>query len=507
MEQLSKTLLQQQKSEIVEQARQQVERELPERVIQIGEGNFLRGFIDWMIHELNKKGLFNGSIVAVQPTPRGKVVPKLNAQDGLYTLAQRGVEAGIEVDRREVITSISRGINPYSDWQDVLKVAENRDIRFMFSNTTEAGLTYLREDFQENISPLSFPGKVTAFLFHRYTFFEASAEAGMIIIPCELIDNNGDHLQEIVLQISKDWNLPEAFTAWVQEHNLFCNTLVDRIVTGFPKDSIEKFNEELGYEDILLTVSEPYHLFAIEANKDIADLLPFQEAGLNVHWKPVAPFRERKVRILNGAHTLMFAAAFLAGIDTVKEAMDDNYISRFIRKGVYEEILPLLNVPEDEKVGFANATLERFLNPFNQHYLLDISLNSIFKWRTRILPSFMEFVQKNDTLPQALTFSLSALLAFYRPQRTEDGQVFGIRLESHTPYPIRDSAEVTHSIEKLWQGEQQDLKYTVQEFLSNEEFWGVNLAQIPALPETIQKHVEHILSHGIRSAIDTFLND
>lgn len=507
MEQLSKKFLAQNqaKKQLLQDANKACNQHLPERIIQFGEGNFLRGFVDWMIHTLNKKGLFNGSIVAIQPTPHGKVVPKLNAQDGLYTLAQRGMLNGAEVDEREIVTSISRGINPYTDWLKVLEVAENSEVRFMFSNTTEAGLTYLQEEYDKERSPLSFPGKVAAFLYHRFQTFQGAKEAGMIIFPCELLNNNGQLLKEIVIRLATEWGFPPSFINWVDQHNQFCNTLVDRIVTGFPREGVERFNQELGYEDVLLTICEPFHLFAIEAKPEIAAQLPFEKAGLNVHWKPVAPFRELKVRILNGAHTMMFAAAYLSGLDTVKEAMEDQELQQFIRKGVYEEILPLLQANEEEKTRFADATLERFNNPFNQHNLLDISLNSIFKWKTRILPSFLEAVRKNNALPVALTFSLAALYVFYRPDHVKDHVLFGKR--GDTVYPIRENEKTVRFIQILFNDNAEDLQRAIYPFLSNEELWETDLTAVPELTETVTFYVENILEHGMKAALRSLVGD
>lgn len=507
MEQLSKKFIahNQAKKQLLQDANEACNAHLPERIIQFGEGNFLRGFVDWMIHTLNKKGLFNGSIVAIQPTPHGKVVPKLNAQDGLYTLAQRGMLNGTEVDEREIVTSISRGINPYTDWQKVLEVAENIDVRFMFSNTTEAGLTYLHEEYDKARSPLSFPGKVTAYLYHRFQTFQGAKEAGMILFPCELLDNNGQLLKEIVIRLATEWGFPQSFIDWVDQYNQFCNTLVDRIVTGFPREGIEQFNQELGYEDTLLTTCEPFHLFAIEAKPEIAAQLPFEKAGLNVHWKPVAPFRELKVRILNGAHTMMFAAAYLSGLDTVKEAMEDEELQQFIRTGVYEEILPLLHINEEEKIRFADATFERFSNPFNQHKLLDISLNSIFKWKTRILPSFLEAVREKKALPAALTFSLAALYVFYRPNHVKDHVWFGKR--GDTVYPIRENEKTLRSIQILSDDNGEDLQRTIHAFLSNQQLWETDLTAVPQLAETVTFHVQNIGEHGMKAALRSFMEN
>ncbi len=292
MKQLNKTI---HKDELPATVTCEFQEKLPEKIIQFGEGNFLRGFVDWMVHELNKKGLFNGKIVAIQPTPHGKVVPKLNAQDGLYTLLLRGIENGQVIEKNEIISSISRGINPYSDWDSVLRVAESPEIEFVFSNTTEAGLTYVKEEYNEEQSPLSFPAKVTAFLYRRYKVTNGDPNAGLVLIPCELVEGNGDLLKEIVIKLAHDWSLPPEYIQWVEKYNQFCNSLVDRIVTGYPKDNSDQYHHLLGYEDELLTVGEPYHLFVIDADDDVAERLPFHQAGLKVKWGDVTPYRELKV--------------------------------------------------------------------------------------------------------------------------------------------------------------------------------------------------------------------
>jgi tagaturonate reductase len=475
--------------------------DLPERVIQFGEGNFLRGFIDWMIHQMNKKGLFNGRVVAIQPTPHGKVVPKLNAQDGLYTVALRGVENGNIVDHAEVASSISRGINPYENWADVLKAAESETIEFVFSNTTEAGLTYVKEERNLKQTPQSFPGKLTAMLYHRFRVSNGSPEAGLVILPCELVENNGDRLREIVLQIAADWDLPADFVNWVQNSNQFCNTLVDRIVTGYPKGCEDEFRQRLGYEDQLLTIGEPFHLFAIEAGKDVAGRIPFHLAGLNVHWGDTETFRKIKVRILNGAHTMTFAAAFLTGKDTVLDAMKDEWIKKYIVKGIYEEIIPPLELPETEKLNFAHSVLERFQNPFTKHYWLDIGLSAVFKYKTRLVPSLIDYVNLKGELPPVISFSLAALLLFYRGEKVGDF-LQGKRGDQF--YSIRDNKEVLEFFGQVWnlyEQRQVDLKELVIRILSQAGCWGQNLNKINNLTEQVYKDLTIMVELGMEQAL------
>lgn len=479
---------------------------LPERIIQFGEGNFLRGFIDWMVHQLNKKGRFNGRVVAIQPTPHGQVVPKLNAQDGLYTLVLRGIENEKTVDQAEVISSISRGINPYEQWPQVLELAENPEIQFVFSNTTEAGLTYFKEAYDPEQSPLSFPGKLTAFLYHRFRILGDGGKTAMAIIPCELLENNGDRLKEIVLKIARDWRLPAEFVNWVDRYNRFCNTLVDRIVTGYPKDHIDEYRTRLGYDDRLLTVGEPYHLFAIEADDEVAAAIPFHEAGVNVHWTEVKPLRESKVRILNGAHTLMVPVAILAGRETVLEAMEDELLQKFIRKAIYQEIMPVLDSPPAQKQAFSDAVIERFLNPFTKHYLGDIALNSFSKFKARLLPTLLETAEKHQRLPKAITFSLAALIFFYQGKRTEES-VMACRLGDRE-YTVREQPQLLAFLEEVWsgyEGKEEQLMDITKNVLAHEGVWGQSLLEVPGLSATVFGYLSSISQRGMAEALGHLL--
>ena len=475
---------------------------LPEKIIQFGEGNFIRGFVDWMVHEMNKQGLFNGKVVAIQPTPHGKVVPKLKAQDGLYTLALRGIENGEVVKSNEIISSISRGINPYKDWDQVLRLAESTDLEFMFSNTTEAGLTYLKEDYDSSKSPLSFPGKVTAFLYHRYQVLEAKPDAGLVLIPCELVEGNGDVLKELVLRYAREWNLPVEFTNWLEEHNQFCNSLVDRIVTGYPKDSIDEYHQLLGYEDILLTAGEPYHMFAIDAGEDVANRLPFHKAGLNVKWGDVTPYRELKVRLLNGPHTMMFAVCYLSGVDTVLEAMEDETLSEFVRTGMTEEIFPTVRMDTEEKRSFVDSVLERFLNPYNKHFLADIGMNAVYKFKSRLIPTLVDYVELNQKLPRSIVFSLAALISYYRADRVEGDFLIGKR--GTDEYTIRDNQEAIATFTKVWNtfdGSEAGMKELVTEVLEEVELWGMNLNKVEGLNEMLVTYTSNIMQFGMKESL------
>ncbi len=482
-------------------------KKFPDKVLQIGEGNFLRAFIDWMIHQMNKQGLFNGSIVAVQPTPHGKVLPKLINQDCLYTVVLKGVQNGRVVNDSEIISVISRGINPYEEWEKVIEVAESKDLEFIFSNTTEAGITYLRESYTKNKAPLSYPGKLTALLFHRFEKFSGNSDAGLIIIPCELIEDNGQKLKNLVLEYANDWDLPAEFSKWVKKCNTFCDTLVDRIVTGYPRDSIVEFHSQLGYEDRMLTVGEPYHMFAIDADEQVKEKLPFDQAGLNIKWEGIQQHREMKVRLLNGPHTLMAATGFLYGADTVLEVMEDQVLGKFVEKG-FEEIIPTVPMSMEEKKEFSESVKERFLNPYNKHYLTDIAMNSINKFKSRLLPSLKRYVEQKGEIPQAIALSFAALLVYYKPVRRERKGLIGRRNEIE--YTMRENELVVEELVRQWElhgtGKTTIFEF-VQSLFENESIWDENLNEISNLNETIAAYMEQILREGMQTTVEGMLRN
>ncbi|THG90830.1 altronate oxidoreductase [Alkalihalobacillus alcalophilus ATCC 27647 = CGMCC 1.3604] len=471
-----------------------------ETIVQIGEGNFMRGFLDWMFHQLHQKGLYDGTVATIQPTPHGKIVPVLQAQDALYTTILRGKLDGEIVDDAELIQSISRGINPYSDWEEVLKLAYSPHVKWMFSNTTEAGLVYQKEDYERGKSPLSFPGKVTAFLYERFLYFDGAHEAGINLVPCELIEDNGQVLKQIVGRIAFDWELSDAFMKWVDEANIFCNTLVDRIVTGFPRGEEDVWAKRLGYEDHLLTVAEPYHLFVIEPERPIANVLPFQEAGLNVKWENTAQYRELKVRLLNGLHTMMFAACYLAGETTVSGALANPKLRRFIETGLKEELLPVVEAEEVEKLAYAETVLERFENPFLAHQLTDIGMNAIYKFQTRLLPTLAAYEQQNAE-PKRLLFSLAALLVYMKPVGKEGAFLKGD--SGGASYTIRENEGTMSLLEEQWSSfdnSSQSLEETVSLLLQAEELWGQDLSRYRQL---VSLYVDALLNKGALAVIES----
>lgn len=478
----------------------------PERIIQFGEGNFLRAFVDWQINELSRRGLFHGRIVLVQPLKDG-MIESINRQDGLYTLLQRGIQHGKHIERTDIITSVSRGINPYTQWEGYLACARNPEMRFIVSNTTEAGISYVETEKPGDECPQSFPAKVTAFLYERFRTFEGAKDKGMIIIPCELIKQNGDHLKACILKHAADWKLEPDFIAWLQEANHFCNTLVDRIVPGYPKDEIDAVIKRIGYEDAVVVATEPFHLWVIQADAVVRKELPLEEAGLNVVWTDdIRPYRTLKVRILNGSHTLFTIPAFLAGKQTVRESVEDPVIGKFFEQGLFGEILPVLDFPEKEKREFAEAILERFKNPFIKHYLSSITLNSVSKFKVRVLPSLLESAAATGRIPKAMAFSLAALIRFFDGARdASSGAYMGMR--HGAPFVIKDDAEVIAFFEALKVRAHSDPDALVTSVLANESFWGRDLNEVAGLKEEVARSYRMIGECGMAGAIDALLGN
>ncbi len=381
----------------------------PERVIQFGEGGFLRGFADWMIQKMNDCGAFCGNAVIVQPIEAG-MCDMLTAQNCGYTHIIRGAE-GVE---RTVVNSISRCVKPYEDFEEYLALADNPDARFVISNTTESGIVFSAEDRVTDAPPKSFPAKLTRLLMRRFEL----GLPGFIFLPCELIDRNGDNLKGCVLEYARLWGLSAEFSEWVERENVFTNTLVDRINTGYPKGE----ELELGYEDNMVNTSEYFHLWVIETDFDIEAELPFSRAGLNVivTKDKLEMYRTRKVRILNGAHTSLVPYALLSGYDTVKSCVDSKVMCEHIRSCVFDEIIPTLDLPRGELLDYANSVIERFSNPYIKHYLSAIALNSVSKFKVRVLPSILEYIKRYNKMPETLLFAFAKLIDFYKTDMTND---------------------------------------------------------------------------------------
>ena len=467
-------------------------KEYPVRVLQFGEGNFLRAFVDWQINILNKKLGWNGSVAVVQPIAQG-LVKLLSEQDGLYTLYLQGIKDGKAVREHSVINCISTAINPYTQYDEYLKLAENPELRFIFSNTTEAGIAFVDTDTLADRPQKSFPAKLTALLYHRFKTFNGQAGKGFLIIPCELIDRNGDKLKAIVLKYAALWKLGESFITWINTNNTFCCSLVDRIVPGYPRTEIAEITAELGYEDSLVDVGEQFHLWVIEGPQSIYKELPFDKAGLNVKVvNDITPYRTRKVRILNGAHTSLMPVAYLYGIDSVGEAMANSVIGKFVHGAVYDEIIPTLDLPAEELSAFAAAVAERFSNPYVHHLIMSISLNSMSKYETRVLPSLTEYLKRCGKLPKKLVFSLAALIEFYKGKRGNE------------TIAVTDDAEIIELFANLWNacdGSKQGLKKLVTAVLAYDKVWKSDLNNIAGLTDAVTNDLYEIENKGMKEAV------
>ena len=464
-------------------------KDLTVKVLQFGEGNFLRAFVDFMIDTLNGEKLFNGSVTLVQPIAAG-MADMINAQDGLYTVILRGIEDKNEVVRKRLVTCIDYCINPYTNFNNYISYAKNPDLRFIVSNTTEAGIAYKDGEKLDDKPQASFPAKICALLYERYSYFNGDSAKGLVFIPCELIDDNGTTLKSIVLRHAMEWQLESGFIDWIETSNHFTNTLVDRIVTGYPRDEIDVLQHDLGYEDNLMVAAEIFHFFAIESEesvlKDISEELPLHKAaGLNVVWTTDAtPYKQRKVRILNGAHTMSVLAAHLSGKKTVGEMMADDIFVQYLQKGIFNEIIPTLDLEHDDLESFANSVFDRFANPHIHHYLMSIALNSVSKYRVRVLPSILEYYKRKGEIPAALTFSLAALITFYKGEG----------------YDVPDDAEITAFFKKAWE-ESNDMRTLAESVLANIELWGTNLNELHGFTEKIAQYLTNISENGIASEI------
>jgi tagaturonate reductase len=452
----------------------------PVKVLQYGEGNFLRGYVDWMIDILNERTDFNGAVDVVQPRDRSRrIIQALKQQDGLFHVLLQGIQGGKPIQKKRLVSCISSALNPYDDYTAYLRRGENPHLKLVFSNTTEAGITYDEADKSLDTIPNSFPGKLTALLYHRFKHFNGAAEKGLIIIPTELIENNGDALRRIVLQYAQNWNLSDTFTSWITGHITFCNTLVDRIVPGFPQDTIEEVQQELGYNDNLVVMAEPYHLLVIEAPEAVKKVFPAEEAGLQVKFVPdLAPYRTTKVRILNGAHTTLVPVAYLHGFRTVREAVEDAHMGSFIRAAIAEEIIPTLNLPAKELEQFSNDVMDRFQNPFIRHELISIALNAVSKYKVRVLPSVLEYHKRTGKLPERLLHALAALILFYK------GEWGGKNIL------LNDAPEVLSFFRQIWL--QHPVPEVVQAVLSNKNLWGTDLSKIEGLTALVIKQVQQL---------------
>lgn len=448
----------------------------PIKIVQFGEGNFLRAFVDWIIDLLNEKADFNGDVAVVQPLQQG-MGALINQQDGLYHVLLEGLSKGKTIQKARLISCLSSVVNPYDDYYNYLKLAENPDLEIIFSNTTEAGITFEEESLVAGQCPKTFPAKLTLFLHHRFGYFEEHPPQNLVVLPCELIDKNGEKLKECILNYARLWQLSTSFTYWVNNDITFCNTLVDRIVPGFPKTNIDHIQQKLGYNDQLIVKAEPFHLWVIEGPKWIENRFGFKKAKLNVILTDnLEPYRTRKVRILNGAHTAMVPYGYLHGFEQVREVVENEKAGEFIRNIIFNEIIPTLDLPKTELETYANEVLERFKNPFINHLLLDISLNSVSKFRVRVLPSILVFIDRYGEVPKGLVNAFAYLLLFYKGER--NGQTIA----------LNDEATNIEFFKRAWSMESVEAMVTT--ILGNETFWGRDLAKISNLSKTLIKEIE-----------------
>ncbi|MEP7002027.1 MAG: tagaturonate reductase [bacterium] len=469
--------------------------DLPERAVQFGTGALLRGFIDDFVHRANVEGSFGGRIVAIASTGSARD-RALREQDGLYTLVVEGIEGGQPVRECRIISSLSRALSAVDEWNDVLELAREPLLEYVFSNTTEVGIAADEDSGPDDAPPRSFPAKLTRFLFERATAFEFDKARGVTIIPCELIEDNGARLREIVVSLAKRWELGTTFTEWLETSVPFCNTLVDRIVPGAPKgDDVERLGAMLGYEDAMLTTCEPYRLFAIEGDEALRARLTWATDSGIIVTPDITPYRKRKVHLLNGAHTLLVSVALQMGHETVREAITQPALSAFVRRAMLDEIAPTLEVDGAEE--FAEAVLDRFRNPHIRHALIDITLQATMKMRVRVVPSIQRYVARNGRVPQALAFGFAAFLQFMQ------GRFHASRVEHGLSVPADDQRA---RVRGYWDGVAEDSATSLGELVGSicgdVSLWGTDLNEIPGFSDAVSDDLARIRAQGMSAALE-----
>ncbi|MEM7511177.1 MAG: tagaturonate reductase [Bacteroidota bacterium] len=469
---------------------------LPVKALQFGGGNFQRAFTDWILDVYNQK--LNQELgVLVVRTHGKKTYQEWIDQEGLYHILTRGLKKGEIIDEQHQVSCISQILHTDTEWEDFIASAENPDIRLIISNTTEAGITYSPEDKLTGAPPEEFPAKLTSWLFHRFQHFEGQTDKGCIFMPLELISENGIRLRECILQNADNWGIEEAFKEWIRNHNIFCNTLVDRIVPGIKKEDLPKEMVKVGFEDNMMTVGEAFHFWAIEGPNQVEKEFPFNQLGLNVIFtQDLAPYRKRKVRLLNGAHTSMVPVGILYGFESVREAVEDEVMGSFVKHCLFQEIIPSLDMPAHELAEYAEEILDRFRNPFIHHRLISISLNSISKFNTRVLPSILDYKHKKGELPKGLVFAMAALIHFYK------GEHEGRHI------PLNDDEEAITFLQHLWQqcdGSEFAFSDMAQAILRWEYTWKQDLSTISSLGELLQEYLGQIERDGMKKALDDLL--
>ncbi|MDD3322385.1 MAG: tagaturonate reductase [Paludibacter sp.] len=465
----------------------------PERIIQFGEGNFLRAFIDWIVYNMNQKADFNSSVVVVQPLPNG-MIDMLNDQDGLYHVNLQGLSKGETVNSIELIDVISRSMNPYTQFDEYLKLAEQPEIRFVVSNTTEAGIAFDDTCKLDDAPASSYPGKLTQLLFHRFKTFNGAADKGLIIFPCELIFHNGTELKKTINQYIELWELGADFQHWFDTACGVYSTLVDRIVPGYPRETINEILERIQLEDKLVVQAEIFHLLVIEAPKSVAKEFPADKAGLNVLFVPdEKPYHERKVTLLNGPHTVLAPVAYLSGLNIVKESLRDDVISKFVYMVMYKELIATLDLPKKELMKFAEDVLERFNNPFVHHMVTSIMLNSFPKYKTRDLPGLKKYLERKGTLPVGLVLGLAAIITYYKGGK-----------RGNTEIVPNDDKAIVDLLKILWSIN--DFDVIAKGVLAAEFIWGENLNEIPGLTEKLSFYLKLIDEFGMKEAVRSIVS-
>ena len=467
----------------------------PERILQFGGGNFLRGFVDWMVDILNESSDFQGSVVMVKPTEKGDY-HQLREQQGLFHVILKGQKKGVYHQQVDLISCVSRIIQVYDQWDEFIKTAEIASIRFVVSNTTEAGIAFSSSDTKEMRPPQEFPAKLTLWLYHRFKTFQGAEDKGCILLPCELVVGNGTLLKHCILKYAAHWGLDQEFQDWINNHNQFCNTLVDRIVSGYPGDQAEKIQSDLGYKDSQLVSGELYHSWVIEGSSELKDELPFHKTSLNVQFvDDVTIYHDLKVRVLNGAHTALVPVAYLCGYKTVHQSFSDPYITQHIESLLSEEVTPTLDLRFEQVQSFIGDVLERFRNPSLQHELLSIALNSTSKFATRLLPTLKDYFHLKEHLPARIILSLAALLKFYQ------GRWNGSQI------PLKDNRETLLVFQQQWEAFQDKTispDQLVLTLLSNTSIWGEDLSKIKGLVTAVTNCLKLIDQQGVSEVVKHF---
>ncbi|MBN2899381.1 MAG: tagaturonate reductase [Clostridia bacterium] len=467
----------------------------PAKVLQFGEGNFLRAFADWMIDRSNKTKGTKIGVTVVQPLAGG-LVEMLNDQDGLYTVFENGLQSGELIERHTVVEAISGGINPYTDFEAFLATARELSYEMVLSNTTEAGIVVNAADRYEDAPQSTYPGKLTRWLHERYKAFEGSVESGLVILPCELIEANAETLKTCIMTYTELWKLEEGFVKWLNQANHFCSTLVDRIVPGYPRDKVESLEEKLGYEDKLMIETEPYYLWVIEADAAVQAKLSFDDSLNIVFTDSLFNYRTRKVRLLNGPHTCMVPVGLLYGVETVKEAVTHDVVGAYVHQVMHDEMIPAVPMDNDALAIYAEEVLDRFKNPFVKHQLMSIALNSHSKYKTRVLPTIKEYVVIKACLPKKAVFALAAMFRLFK------GDIGGQKID------LKDDAEILALHESLWSQYDQGvitLENLVETLLGDESIWGENLNQMTGLTALTTTYLTQIVDQGMVSALGALL--